>query len=213
MRTRFEITASSDSDSDGTAELISLASLKLELGITGTTDDALLTSRIDRESQLIAEECDRRFAFASAVETFIFGPDEQSPAGGGLSLRLYPIYAIESVTIGGAALADDDFFCEDDNGLLFRAALGIWSGTVVVTYSGGYQLPDDAPARLAQACIEAIRVKRSAATRDPGISSLSHGDMRVSYFQESTAASSDSSGGLPQSVLNLIKPYRRLSAY
>ena len=39
---------------------------------------------------------------------------------------------------------------------------GRWCGEVVVTYSGGYDLPDDAPALLAQACIEAIKTQRNA---------------------------------------------------
>lgn len=211
MRSTFDIVVGSDSDSDGASvALVSLEALKLELGISGTTEDDLNLARIDRQSRLIAEQCERRFAFGTAIETFIFETCEQTRDGGGLPLRLYPIGEISSVTADGAELGDSDFFFEDENGLLFRSNSGRWSGTVVVTYSGGYQLPDDAPARLAQACIEAVRAKRFSATRDPGVRDVSHGDASVSYFQE---ASASGESGLPQIVLDLIKPYRRLTAY
>jgi hypothetical protein len=78
----------------------------------------------------------------------------------------------------------------------------------MVTYSGGYDLPEQAPARLQKAVIEAVRDGRASGARDPSIREVQHGDTRISYFTSST--SSASSGFLSAPVVDLIKPYRRL---
>jgi hypothetical protein len=79
---------------------------------------------------------------------------------------------------------------------------------VAVLYSGGYDLPEGAPARLQQAVIQAVSEGRTVGSRDPSIRELQHGDTRVSYFTPSLATSS--SGYLSAPVVNLIQPYRRL---
>ena len=53
-------------------DLVTLDELKLELGITGTTEDAALSARITRLSEQIAEYCDRIFALLDVEETFAF---------------------------------------------------------------------------------------------------------------------------------------------
>ena len=84
-----------------------------------------------------------------------------------------------------------------------------WVDTVAVSYSGGYDLPEEAPARLQQAVIQAVNDGRTPATRDPSIREVQHGDTRVSYFTPSVS-STGSSDFLSAAVADLIKPYRRL---
>jgi hypothetical protein len=85
-------------------ELITLEELKLHLGITTTTEDERLESAITLASELIADYCGRRFAFANATETFTFDECEQSRNNAALSLDLYPVVEIESVVFNDSEL-------------------------------------------------------------------------------------------------------------
>lgn len=182
-------------------DLVSLADLKAVLGITGTEEDEALQASITFQSRIIAEYCDRRFGRAEAIETFTFDQYETSLARQALVMKLYPVLEILSVD---GAVADYTF--DPDSGRLWG---GPWSGTVAVTYSGGYDLPEEAPARLTRAVIDAVNESRQSGTRDPTIREVQHGDTRVAYY--TPTLSSGSSSYLSASVTDLIKPYRRLS--
>lgn len=206
------------SDSAG-PDLISLDDLKLALGITGTAEDAQLQAMITLQSRLIAEYCDRRFGMAEALESFTFDHYESLPSRQALVLSLYPVNQIFEVSTAGATAADYEF--DPRSGRLWLSKDQYWNywgpynsspypslGSVMVTYSGGYDLPEQAPARLQKAIIEAVRDGRASGARDPSIREVQHGDTRISYFTSST--SSASSGFLSAPVADLVKPYRRL---
>jgi Phage gp6-like head-tail connector protein len=190
---------------DSSVDLISLDDLKLALGIEDSSEDAQLQAMITFQSRIIAEYCDRRLAFGEALETFTFDPGEMLPVRQALTLSLYPVAEILEVSTAGATSADYDF--DPASGRLWTG--GGWTvGEVAVVYSGGYLLPDEAPARLQQAVIQAINESRTSGTRDPSIRELQHGDTRISYFTSSLSTAS--SGYLSAPVTDLIKPYRRL---
>ena len=184
-------------------DLISLADLKLALGITDDSNDATLQAAITFQSRIIAEYCDRRFGRADVLETFTFDPDESMLTRQALTLSLYPVAEILEVSSAGATAADYDL--DPASGRLW----GGWSGTVAVVYSGGYDLPEEAPARLQKAVIEAVREGQTSGARDPSIREVQHGDTRISYF--TSATSSASPGFLSAPVIDLIRPYRRLT--
>jgi len=191
---------------DSSVDLISLDDLKLALGITDTSEDATLQAQITFQSRIIAEYCDRRLAFGEALETFTFDPGEMLPVRQALTLSLYPVAEILEVSTAGATAADYDF--DPASGRLWTG--GGWTvGEVAVVYSGGYLLPDEAPARLQQAVIQAINESRTSGTRDPSIREVQHGDTRISYFTSSLSTAS--SGYLSAPVIDLIKPYVRLT--
>jgi hypothetical protein len=183
-------------------DLISLDDLKLALGITDDSEDATLQAAITFQSRIIAEYCDRRFGRAEVLETFTFDPGEYMLTRQALTLSLYPVAEIFEISSAGATAADYQF--DPASGRVW----GGWSGSVAVTYSGGYDLPEEAPARLQKAVIEAVREGQTSGTRDPSIREVQHGDTRISYFTSST--SSASPGFLSAPVIDLIKPYRRL---
>jgi len=186
-------------------DLISLDDLKLALGIEGATEDAALQAAITMQSRLIAEYCNRRLGLAEALETFTFDRNENMLERQALTLSLYPIVEIIEVSTAGATAADIDF--DPASGRLWTG--GCWADTVVaVLYRGGYDLPDEAPARLQQAIIQAVNDGRTTGSRDPGLREVQHGDTRVSYFTPSLSTAS--SGYLSATVVDLIKPYRRL---
>jgi Phage gp6-like head-tail connector protein len=186
-------------------DLISLADLKLALGIEGTAEDAALQAAITMQSRLIAEYCNRRLGLAEALETFTFDFNEDMLPRQALTLSLYPVVEIAEVSTAGATAADYDF--DPASGRLWTT--GCWAETVVaVLYSGGYDLPEQAPARLQRAVIQAVDEGRTVGSRDPSIREVQHGDTRVSYFTPSLSTAS--SGYLSAIVTDLIQPYRRL---
>jgi hypothetical protein len=186
-------------------DLISLDDLKLALEIEGTDEDAALQAAITMQSRIIAEYCNRRFGLAEALETFTFDVNEDMLPRQALTLSLYPVVAIAEISAAGATAADYEF--DPDSGRLWTS--GCWAETVIaVLYSGGYDLPEQAPARLQQAVIQAVNESRTVGSRDPSIRELQHGDARVSYFTPSLSTAS--SGYLSAPVMELIKPYRRL---
>jgi hypothetical protein len=202
MHSIFQVLDES-SDSAG-PDLISLADLKLALGITGTDEDAALQAAITFQSRIIAEYCDRRFGRAEALETFTIDRNEVVLTRQALTLSLYPVVEIAEVSTAGATAADYEF--DPATGRIWTE--GNWAEVVSVIYSGGYDLPEEAPARLQQAVISAVNESRTSGSRDPGIQSVQHGDTRISYF--TSATSSASQGFLSAPVIDLIKPFRRL---
>ena len=199
-------------------DLITLADLKLALGITGTAQDAELQAAITMQSRIIAEYCDRRFGRAEALETFTFDYGEAFPTRQALVLSLYPV--AEVFEVSNMAATDSDFEFDPASGRLWIGPLGPewaigypWPGTVAVTYSGGYDLPEEAPARLQRAVIESVNAVRSvygAGVRDPSIREVQHGDTRISYVSQQFAVGTTGQHLTP-SVTDLIRPYRRLT--
>ncbi len=196
-------------------DLVSLDDLKAALGITGYTEDAALEAAITFHSRIIAEYCNRRFGLADALENFTFDRFEALPARQALTLTLYPVTEITEVTAAGQATTDFEF--DPPSGRLWLNNYwqgyghpSYWQGAIGVIYSGGYDLPEQAPARLQMAVIQAVGEGRSGGgtQRDPAIREVQHGDTRISYW--SATAMGASAGYLSTGVIELIKPYRRL---
>lgn len=192
---------SEDPDSAG-PDLVGLDDLKLALGITDTSQDATLSAMITFQSRIIAEYCDRRFGRAEAIETFTFDPGEALHVRRALTLSLYPLFEIMESS------SPVDTFDSSSGRVWLTNGAAPWPSSVSITYFGGYDLPEDAPARLQKAVIESVREGLTSGARDPSIREVSHGDTRISYFTSTT--SSASSGYLSAPVIDLIRPYRKL---
>jgi len=202
-------------------DLVSLDDLKLALGITDNSEDAQLQAAITFQSQIITEYCDRRFGQASVMETFTFDPGEVLLRRQALVLSLYPVSEIAEVSTAGATASDYQF--DPASGRLWLPVsqygysyyglygpYGEWpANSIAVTYTGGYDLPEGAHARLQRAVIEAVNAGRQSGTRDPTIREVQHGDTRISYVSQSFAAGSTGQH-LTASVADLIRPFRRL---
>jgi Phage gp6-like head-tail connector protein len=201
MHSIFEILE--ESTDPAAVDLISLDDLKLALGITVDTDDVALQAAITFQSRIITEYLNRRLAFAEALETFTFDRNESLLTRQALTLSLYPVASVVEVSTAGATAAEYDF--DPASGRLWSDC---WADTISVIYSGGYNLPDEAPARLQKAVILAVNEGRTSGARDSAIREVAHGDTRVSYFTPTLAAAS--SGFLSAPIVELIKPYRRL---
>jgi hypothetical protein len=202
------------SDSAG-PDLITLDDLKLALGITDDSEDAQLQAAITFQSRIISEYCNRRLGRAEALETFTFDYGESVLQRQALTLSLYPVAEIFEVSTTGATAQDWDF--DPASGRLWLGPTWMvgaaWPGDIAVVYSGGYDLPEQAPARLQRAVIEAVNSVRTSSAygvRDPSIREVQKGDTRITYVSQSFAAGTTGQHLTP-SVTDLIKPFRRIS--
>ncbi|MDP3417856.1 phage head-tail connector protein [Falsiroseomonas sp.] len=183
--------------------LCTLVALKSELGITDTASDVALEQKIDEASGAIADYCQRVFAQESASEAFRLSQSVKS-----LSLSRWPVSAIASVTIDGAAVDDAAYEVDPANGLLWRIdgdQRSAWAhGRVVVAYTAGYALPAAAPSALSRACILLASTWWQGRGRDATIRSEStDGVDNVSYFDPRNGG-----GALPSAVTDPIERYR-----
>src|SRR5262245_17587358 len=183
-----------ESPTDLTVDLTTVEAVNELLGVTNPTTEqnAETADDIEQKSKIIAEVCDRTFARQTVVETFMLHECWLH----GLPLTHWPVSAVASVTVNGAALASTDYKVEPESGLLWRwgaAACRGWThGEIAIEYTAGYNLPDDAPASLARACAELIQSDLlQARTVASGIRDIQHGDSRVQFFDLSQTVSKD----------------------
>lgn len=190
---------------DPVYDLTTVEAVNAELGLTASSaSDAEVANQITTASRIIATLCDRVFAMQTVSEAFRIPWINPMDA---LPLSRYPLVGdIGSITINDAELDSAYYEADPENGLVYRKHYhGTWSGYIVAEYTGGYDLPDDAPAALAQAAIWLIKDRRQNATRDPTIRDVWSGENRVSYFANATK------DGVPQVVADLIAPFKRLA--
>jgi hypothetical protein len=187
-------------------DLTTIADVKTELGITSSSLDDVLQDQVTLYSKIIASMCDRVFANQTVIETFVLGYRECPTS---LPLSRFPVVAVDTVEIDGTEISAANYEADPETGLLHYIC-GHWYGRrVEVTYNAGYDLPDDAPAPLARACVEFVKDQRLTQGRDPSIREITDEGQTVSYF---SSASVSGTGALPQTVADLIAPFRKMTA-
>ena len=204
--------------------LIDLATLKLDLGIATTADDAYLNNRISSCSASVANYCNRVFPVESLTWQFFPARDgwpwtvtqDIQP----LQLPRWPAVAISSVveTIAGVAttlVAGTDYLADNVRGQLTRLDLygkprRWWPDAVAVAFSAGYSTvaaPTSGALALPADIIEAteLLVKNAyyARTRDGMVRSENiPGVISTSYFGP------DAMNGIPADVAARLSSYR-----
>lgn len=204
--------------------LISLEDAKILLGISAgdTSADEQLQMLIDQNSMQLALQANRDTFAKEKVEELwdCLGP-ECCHGATDVYLTRYPVKKadIELVeTPQGTAVAPADWILQESVGLL---RLPYATDQVFVRYTGGYDLPDEAPLPLQQAAGLMVRQFRTQAAQEStsgaGIRLLAHKDSRIMYFspKDMAGGSSSSSGGPTVSasdaaIKNLIAKYTRL---
>jgi hypothetical protein len=204
--------------------LISLDDLKIMLDIPAadTSKDEQLQMMIDQNSMMLAQMANREtWAKEKVVETWECVEPVCCPDG---SCRIWltrvPVKKadIESVeSPAGYALDPADYDLEERTGQL--KIPGGCSTQIIITYTGGYDLPDEAPLPLQQAAGLAVQQFRTqaqqAATGGSGIRMLAHKESRIMYFSPKDMAGGGSSGATTTSsaadtaIKNLISKYTR----
>ena len=191
-----------------TGNLTVLATVKAELGITGSADDAYLEAMICQASQMLATFCGRRtFGLERVRQTERLNTSPEV-----IILDRDLNVGLVSVTEDGEALTAADY--ELDGSLLYRldgAERVRWTaGTVVqITYDTGWQLLTDEagvglPHDLERACLEVIKAGYYARGRDPMLRSESVEGIGSSSYMDPRGGSH----GLPPQASALAEPYR-----
>ncbi|MBB4287502.1 hypothetical protein [Roseospira goensis] len=177
-------------------DLVTLASVKTALSVTGTGDDAWLGDLIDRASAAVVSFCGWPILSGSYSETI-----ETDGRTHTILLSRFPVSAVTGLTLDGVDVtADMDWKVQAGGGLTrwkdHRSTP--WPrGAVVVEYDAGYATaPDDVQA----ATIELVR-QWFDRNRDPNIKATSYADTTsVSYVVNPP--------GLPAVVRDLLTPHR-----
>jgi len=183
--------------------LTTLETLKRDLGITTTADDAFLADLIERASAFASTYCGRTFGAETMRQTCRL--DRQT---GDLHLDRFPVVTINSVLVDGAALDPSDYEVTKGSGLLHRVdtrgRFVCWTpGVVTVEYRAGHILPGDEgrtlPADVESAVLLLVRAWWNARTRDPLVKSIDTPDiLSESYWVGST----------PPEVTTVLDRYR-----
>jgi len=176
-------------------DLLTLDELKIMLGVAAsdTTGDPQLEQLIEWYSAYVSQIANRVFAREKVRETW------RDLQGRRIFLSHWPVKDadIESVeSPRGSVLDPSTYELEEQSGKLsiFTAR----AEPIVVTYTGGFNLPDEAPDDLKNAAGLFVRKGRTEAQREStaGIRSISHKDQRVMFFDpNANQGSSGSSGG------------------
>jgi hypothetical protein len=202
--------------------LMTLDEAKLLLGINpaDNTQDALIAQMISIYSAEVSMLCDRRFGRERVQETW------RDVYNGRLALRHWPVKQVdvESVVAAGNGVAVNAFELEERTGKLSYVAANdatcsSWPQSVIVTYTGGFNLPNDASMEL-QGLKQAVAVlimdykMRLVQSQVAGIRSVSHREARVMFFDPNAVLMRMAGKTAPsmQAVDRLLVPYRRLWA-
>jgi hypothetical protein len=228
-RTITILTPATDSD------LVTLDEAKqlLGLSLTDTSDDAQLQLFIDINSATVARLCNRIFAREEVKEEWrelgcqlswpgYYYPDYvpyySGTAGRSDAHRIFlshwPVQAtdIESVESPQGTLLDPSAYeIETQSGKL-ECLIGSFIEPVVVTYWGGYNLPEEAPFPLKQACsLLNVQSKLLASLGSiAGIRMLSHKEARIAFHDPLKVIEAAMGGkGSPtqMAVMNILSHY------
>lgn len=198
-------------------DFLTLEEAKILLGIApgDTSQDPQLALLISIYSVSVAEMCNRTFAREKVYETW------REIDNGRVFLTHYPVTLddIESVSAGGGGYANDQYELEPASGKLsnvlpYAAASTRWVQSVDVTYTGGFNLPDEAPLPLKHATAILIREERinNQTAQVAGIRQLSHKESRVSFFDPNALLAKSVGSKSPgmRSAQALLQQYMRL---
>ncbi len=200
--------------------LIALEDAKIMLGIAGSdvASDQQLQMQIEQNSLAVARLCNRVFAKEKVRETHRCVAEQYCPDGSSrIFLTHWPVKQtdIESVESPKGTLLDPmEYEIEEGSGKLTIFGGGV--GEIVVTYTGGYDLPDEAPLPLQYAVVTIVRENKSAVQQAElsGIRMISHKDARVMFHSPTTSTSSSRTGttssGVSQAVDRLLAHFTRL---
>ena len=164
-------------------DLLTLDELKNALGIPldNTSEDVTLAQYITTFSDVIAVKCNRVFAKETVQETI----RELQPNR--YFLTHYPLDietdVISVETPRGDPVDPSTYEIELASGKVEFVTSG-QGEPIVIQYTGGYVLPDEAPPSLKQAAIMAIRTDRMIAKwlNIGGVRMMSHKESRVVYY-------------------------------
>jgi hypothetical protein len=198
------------------SDLTVLATVKAELGLTTTAEDANIETWIDQASGACAAYCDKVFGLETVTETFrnrfsyVYRNQNKLDS---IQLQRIPVVSIVSIVEDTVTLVQDtDFWLDPDEGLIYRLDTNQniiqWSFTqLTVNYSGGYELLGTLPQNVERACIIQVKSLRSDATRDTSVKQETiPGVLSTTYTTNNSALSVS----LDPIAAGYLDPYRNI---
>lgn len=202
--------------------LTTLARVKDDWQISGTSDDAFLTRVIARCSAEIANYCNREFGYRVLRDTVFPARDSymyQLPGGlDVLQLSAWPVVSVTSIVEDGTTLdAATQYLLRGDVGQVLRlgsfSTPGTWPAVkIVATFATGYQLPGDGattgveplPLAIEDATSRLTWARYAARRRDPFLrQETTEGVGSNTYW-----IPAGDSGALSPDIADLIDNYR-----
>lgn len=178
-------------------DLTTLANAKSWLGITGSTDDAMLTRLVSMASAWVVAHINRQILTASYTTTF------NGNGGDTMLMPNTPITAVTAVTIDGVVIPAQTTvgtpgFTFDGNAVyLIGYTFTQFKANVVISYTAGY---DTTPLDVEQATLELVEYRYTA---------RSHPSQKsVGMAGQTTAFITDD---IPAYVKAMLANYRRVA--
>ena len=197
-------------------DFLTLEEVKILLGIapSDASQDAQLAMLISIYSAHVAEMCNRTFAREKVMETW------RELYDGRVFLTHYPVKLddIELVTASGSGYQSDQYELERASGklsnvLLHSAESTEWPQSVDIVYTGGFDLPTEAPLPLKQATAILIREERmrNQQAQVAGIRQVTHKSSRIVFFDPNAVLVKTVGAKSPgmQAAEALLKQYMR----
>lgn len=206
-----------------------VATMRDELGLADSSQDARLERYILQASAAIEGYCDREFRKTATTERL------QASGTTRLVLARRPLVSIASIVMDDETLDTDGYEIQDaDAGIVYRedgwpridavvaGSIGLdpIAGTakadIVATYTGGYVLPNDAtgtrnlPYDIEQACILTVTSLYRGRGRDRSVASKATGDASISYRNPNAIIGVGAAGVIPDEAAVLLSKYRRI---
>jgi hypothetical protein len=189
--------------------ILTLDEVKTMLGIgaSDTTQDVRLQQMIDWYSAYVSQIANRVFAKEKLSETWRDLQDRR------IFTSHWPVKESDIVSVEaprGSLIAGTDYELEEGSGKL--SLFGSRTEPLVVTYTGGFNLPDEAPDDLKDATFILVRKAYYEGLRGStaGIRSISHKDQRVMFFDPASQGGSIGSTEAIKAVHALLYHYARL---
>jgi hypothetical protein len=208
--------------------LTTLAAVKLETGISDTSQDLLLEALINSVSAAVGAFLDRDLKRVTRIGERYAVNNRQN-----LFLVNYPVQSITSCTLGGVAqIVDEDIFLDASSGRLYRqmgwtgsyfsrgtfpdAFAGAWD--ILVTYVSGFYLPGEAgylagaatslPMAIGYAVNRAVVTRlRAVLNQADGLKQYSEGGLSMTWFGAEGVKAGN--GGFDDVVASMLNPWKR----
>lgn len=216
-------------------DLTTLATVKIDLNITGSAEDDYLGAVISQASAAVcsylrvpkASDGSMTLASEILVQTFRFETsDSVRFTGVGASnprkhliLARKPVTSIASVVVGTTTFDESQYEIDGAAGLLARIRgdrFGSWHDCrkIVVTYTAGWMLPDKDPRTLPydieRAVIDLVKLARTSRNRDPLLKTLTINDISTKEFWVGGLGGTGATDnpGLPPDIAATLDRYR-----
>lgn len=192
-------------------DLTRLATVKTELAIADTAQDAWLTDAIRQASDAISAYCRRPEGFGRATWAQTWRAAYAGEAANVLILARDLVPSLVSVVEDGTNLAAESYLL--DGSLLRRLDADRpvdWrAAKIVATYQAGYTLMGELPYDVERCCLDLVVRAHQAKGRDPGLRSERILDVIAQSWD--TPGGDGFKDGLPRDVAERLAPYIRWS--